>query len=410
MKRLGAFVLATTLTAGSAAADDRLELTRERASALGAERGPPAREAAAPIAAADAMHEDSDSPLPYSPKLSAFAGARKGGFGSGFEVGGSLQQELSLHGLGGRRHDVADVTARATRDELSRARLEGAGFAALAWADLVEAQELARVREATRIDADEIARVARARTDRGVALPSEAALASAEVGSAELGERDAEGRVYEARAALAFAIGDPPGTMLVAAGNLTAIGPPADRRPEGPHPADVAARSQVDLARADARLARAQSAPSWAVGVNVAREGTGERFLTGTLTLPLPFFDPSTFEAARQRVNVEAAMGRTASVSAARARDVALATHERLHTREVRETLITKLLAPLRESVRLARASYQAGTQDVTGFLLLRQRLVVAEEQGAHAAADVLRADVRYEVTVGTLLAETGRR
>lgn len=396
--------IVAVLATRRARAESPVVVSRAQAIALGAQQGPAAREANAPVDAATRMGSESRALLPFSPRVTAFAGRRTGSFGAGPEVGVSVTQELSLHGLGARREEVAAAVRRSTLDELARARLEGAALAALAFVDLLEAQELARVRALARRDAGEIARVARARTERGVALPLESALAMAEVGSAELGERDAEGRIFEARTALQFALGLPPSADVATVGDLKVTREPSEPTGAREHPLETAARSRVGLARADARLARAQASSPFALGVNVSREATGEQLVTGTVTLPVPLFDPSRFDAARHRTMVAASEAEARRLHDERQRDSAIAAHERLHTREVHETLASNVLTPLRESVRLARASYQAGTQDVTAFLLLRQRLVGAEEQLAHAAANVQRADVRYDVSQGMLV------
>ncbi|MDB4934276.1 MAG: Heavy metal efflux outer membrane protein CzcC family [Labilithrix sp.] len=390
--------------------DGPLVVTRERAIALGAERAPLVREAVAPLRATVALRDASSAPLAYAPRLTASAGRRTGAFGSGLEIGGGVVQDLSLRGLGARRGDVAAAAAHAARSEVERARLEGAALAALAWVDLLEADDLARVRASAKQDAEEIARVARARTDRGVAPPSEAALGAAEVGQAELGERDAEGRLFEARAALQYAIGASPATEVVASGDVRAIDGVSPAPPPGTeHPAEAAARNRVALARADAKLARAQASPPLGVGVTYTREGQGEQVALGTVSLPLPFIDPTRFDAARHETAVASAEGQAERVRAELARDAAMAAHERLHTREVHDTLAAKVLVPLRETVRLARAAYQTGTQDVTALLIVRQRLVAAEEQLGRASADVQRADLRYALTSGTLLAGSKR-
>jgi cobalt-zinc-cadmium efflux system outer membrane protein len=241
-------------------------------------------------------------------------------------------------------------------------------------------------------------------------MPAEASLAAAEVGAAVLGERDAEGLLVTARATLKLAIGIPQTTAVVAAGDLPTnddlVAPPPARHE---HPTIAAARAETELARADAKLTGAHMAPPVAVGVMYTREGTGEQLLAGTFTVPLPFLDASGFDGARQRASVLSAEARVMRRQDELAHDMALATHEREHTREVRDTLRTRVLVPLREAVRLARAGYQAGTQDATGLLLLRQRLVTAEERLASAAADVKRADVRDAVARGALLDEVSR-
>jgi outer membrane protein, heavy metal efflux system len=405
---LGIFLVAT----GPARADPApgVVLTRSAAARLGAERAPAVLEARAPIAAHGAVRDAASAPVPYAPRVNLFAGRRTGAFGSGLEIGGSATQDISLHGLGGARRDVSAGISRAGVAELDRARLAGVAAAILAWLALLEAQELLGLRAAARKDAEEIARVADARVDRGVALPVESSLAAAELGAAELAERDAEGMLFEARASLKLATGLAQATEVRAAGTLEVSDPtsePPGQRRE--HPAAIAARSQIALAQADARLARASAAPALGVGVTYSREATGERLFTGTLSLPLPVLDPSRFDEARQAANVLTAEARAVRVRDELAHDLAVTSHERTHTREVRETLRTRVLVPLRETVRLARAAYRAGTQDATGLLVLRQRLIAAEEQLAHASAEILRADVRSALARGTLLDEAGR-
>ena len=363
------------------------------------------REARAPGAAMPSVRDAAGAALTYAPRLTVFAGRREGAFGAGLEVGGSVAQELSVRGLGGARRETAAALDRVTRRNLDRARLEAAATALVAWLDVLEVQELLALRCASRADAEEIARVASARTARGVAMPIEASLAAAEVGNATLGERDAEGRLVEVRASLKLALGLPASSDVVATGDLASDDAPSEpATPRRAHPAEAAARSYVELAHADARLAHAVIGPPLALGLNYAREGTGEQYLTATVIVPLPFLDPSRFEVARQSASSLAAEARATRLEDELARDVALTMHERVHTREVRDILRVQVLVPLRETVRLARASYQAGTQDATTFLLLRQRLVSAEEQLAHAAAEVKRADVRAAVARGTLV------
>jgi outer membrane protein TolC len=387
-----------------------LVVSRSIALKMGAEHGPAVREARAPLAATGTIRDVSDKLLPYAPRVNVFAGRRTGAFGEGLEIGGSATQELSVRGLRGARREVASAIEHSAVSELDRARLEGAANALLAWLDVLEAQALLRLRTASRQEAEEIARVATARVDRGVAMPAEASLAAAEVGAAVLGERDAEGLLVTARASLKLSIGVPQTTMVVASGDLPIdselVAPPP---PQREHPVLAAARAEVALARADAKLTGAHLAPPIAVGVTLSREGQGEHLVTGTLSVPLPFLDATGFDAARQQASVLSAEARVLRRRDELAHDLALATHEREHTREVRDTLSTRVLVPLREAVRLARAAYQAGTQDATGLLLLRQRLVSAEERLASAAADVKRADVREAVARGALLDEVSR-
>jgi outer membrane protein TolC len=58
----------------------------------------------------------------------------------------------------------------------------------------------------------------------------------------------------------------------------------------------------------------------------------------------------------------------------------------------------------MQESLRLAQVNYAVGTQDITNVLLARQRLGLAQEQLARAAAGVQRADIKLARATGTLL------
>jgi cobalt-zinc-cadmium efflux system outer membrane protein len=312
-----------------------------------------------------------------------------------------------VRGLGSARSQSAEAFERATRRTIEHARRESAAIALSAWFDVVEAQQLSLLRAKSREEAEEIARVAHARVTRGVAMPMEASLAEAEIGSAVLGERDAEGRLFEARAALKYALGLPASPDVIATDELDLDASEPAKAPiehGGEHPSVLAARAHLALAKTDAALARSVSTTPLSVSMTAAREGTGERLFTGVLGFPLPIFDPSRFDAAKQNANVYAAEARVTRAQAEVERDRAIAAHEREHTREVRDALRTRVLLPLREAVRFARANYQAGTQDATTLLLLRQRLLDAEERLCHAVAEVKRADVRSALARGTLL------
>ena len=403
-------LLAPTARARATEGAPELAVSRAAALRMGAENGPSVREARAPAAAAPLVRDATGGVVSYVPRVTAFGGRREGGFGSGLELGGGVAQDLSVRGLGDARRHAADAVTQAAHTTVERARLEGAGMAVLAWLDVIEAQQLLALRVTSRNDAIEIERVATARAARGVSLPIEVSLAAAEVGAAQLAEQDAEGRVVEARAALKYALGLPPSPDVVATGELDAEDAEAAPAPaRRDHPAAAEARAHAALAEADARLVRAIATPPLTVGLNYAREGTGEQYLTATVTFPLPLLDPSRFDAARQRGNVLTAEARAVRVRAELARDDALTLHDRAHTREVRDTLRTRVIGPLGEAVRLARASYQSGTQDATSLLLLRQRLVAVQEQLGHAVAEVQRADVRSAVARGTLLDGTSR-
>ena len=388
-----------------------LALKRAEVLRLGAERGPQVIEALAMRPAAAGIRESANAALSYAPRAQMIAGRRSGDFGAGPEVSATLVQELSLRGLGSARTDVGASVDRVVRSEIEHARLESAGAAVLAWLDLLEAQEMLRLRALARASAEGISRVAHARVARGVGLPLESSLAESEVGASELAGRYAEGQVFEAAARLRYAMGMPPARPVTADGDLYATDELRTREPSPvrEHPATLVARDRVGLTRAEVDLAHAYGAPTIGLGIGYTREGTGQQIVTGSISVPIPLLDPTRFDTARQQANVAAAQASERRVRAEIARDLELAEHECFHTREVRDALQTKVVTALREGVRVTRANYEAGIADVTSLLIVRQRLVAAEEQLGHASADVQRADVRLALARGTLLDEISR-
>jgi outer membrane protein TolC len=113
--------------------------------------------------------------------------------------------------------------------------------------------------------------------------------------------------------------------------------------------------------------------------------------------------NPARYEAARQRAAADTSDAQAARIRAEVAHDARLALHDREHWREVRDELGRSALAPTAEALRLARVAYEAGTQDLTPVLLARQRLEAVEEQLAHVAGEVQRADIRLAGVTGDL-------
>jgi len=78
------------------------------------------------------------------------------------------------------------------------------------------------------------------------------------------------------------------------------------------------------------------------------------------------------------------------------------ALHEHEHTREEREAVM-KALPLLREATRIVRAQYDTGTAEIGSLVVVRRRLLDAEERYVHATADVRRADIKLAHASGTL-------
>jgi outer membrane protein TolC len=382
-----------------------------RAIELGARRAPPVAEASRSLGAASEFARRPGSALPAAPQASVLAGARAPrGLPVGPEVSLTVQQEVSLRALGRARRVAAEWTERAAAGEVDRARLEGAVTAALAWVDLLEAQELLRVRGSAADAATRLAGIADVRARSGVATAVERSLAESEVGAARLAILEAEGRAAEARLDLATSAGLSPSALLTAEGALGApdeMSAPPDAI--ATHPAVRAADARAMQLAAEASAVRAAAGPNVSVGATMWREGSGDHAAALLLTVPLPFVDPGRHDVARQEVIAAAAAGHSERVRMELEREVRLAAHERAHAREVLAQVRDHVLAPTRRALDAALSAYTLGTSDLGVVLLARRSALGAEERLVMAFADVRRADLRFAALTGALLAGVRR-
>ncbi len=404
------FLLAALALTPSRALAEGRSIARIDAIRMGAQRGPGVAVAAAPRSASIEASLSSQGFFPRPPSVTMSAGRRAGSFGSGLDYSVTVLQDMSVRGLGGARSDAALSLRRAVDADVQRMRLEAATRAGLAWVTALEAEEFLRLRKEALAQAERIVAAARARVGSGVGQPYELAAAQGDYGAAVAAGLDAEGNLVEALAELRFALALPAADAIDPAGDLYAT----DEQPldeakaiqaaETGHPLVSSAQSRVAVAQQEVRLTHAVLAPGVSVGGVFSREGDGTTIVLGMVGFPLPLLDPTAFESARQRAVVHVA---EALVDRARAevdRDIRLALHERHHMREVREALRVHALPAMQESLRLAQVNYAVGTQDITNVLLARQRLGLAQEQLARAAAGVQRADIKLARATGTLL------
>ena len=387
---------------------------RREALRLGAKRGPGVALAAAPREAV-AMLGKRASALVRPPVLTLGGGYRAGALTPGAEVSVSLAQEVPLAGVGGARSGLAKSFAHTVDADAQRAQLEGASRAALAWIDALFAQELLRLREEGRGQADAILKTTLSRVEAGVAPPHELALARGEAAAALASVLDAEGMQVEALAELRFSIGAPATEAVAPTGALYSSDERivdedgAVRAAQTKNPALQLAVARAEQADREAQLTAAMLGPSLSLGATYVREGTGDKVLLGFVGFPIPIFDPGGFETARQRAAQKTAESQVELTRGEGARDIRLALHDRHHWREVRDALQNRALAAFSEAFRLAQTQYDVGTAEIGTVILARQRLLGVQERLAEVAARVQRADIALARATGSLLEEAAR-
>ncbi len=391
----------------STAQPEAAPIDRAAALRLGAESGPGVGRASAPRSA---THEAQAAAgrLTRAPVLTLLGGYRHGQADRGAELGLTVSQEVPLRAVGARRAELAAAWGTLVAEDVRRARLDGATRAALAWVNGLEAAEILKLRQAAEEQASAVVRTSAARFRSGAGMPFDVALARADSATAHAAVLDAEGAQVEALAELRFALGLPASAAVEAKGDLFASDDgEANTSPAGALASDPTlgvALARAQFSRRETSLTYATLGPTFTVGASFLREGGGNAIVTGFVGLPLPAVAPAAFDTARQRGLEHAAEAELVQARAEAAKALSLARHEREHWREVRAALRGSALQAAHDALRLALAGYEAGTHDVSAVVLARQRVIATDEQLAHVAGAIQRADIRYSRLTGTLM------
>jgi cobalt-zinc-cadmium efflux system outer membrane protein len=386
----------------------------EEALRLALERHPDLRVAEAESRAAEGEVRGART-YPFNPEVSASAG-RETNPGdperaSAYEF--SLDQTLEI-GKRGPRIAAAEArlaAAQARADQVRLSVLAGARRAYLL--ALADGERLATAREAEAV-AGELRGFAAERLSLGAGTQLESNVAAAAAGRARIEPLAAERRRRLALAALAAAIGAPPGELPEPMGAFPSLPPPpgtADelvQRALAQHPDLRATRQERLAAASDLALARRLGRPDPTLGVRLGRashppgEGSPqERTLFFGLTLPLPLFNRNqggvaVAQALENRTNVvEQAQERRVEREARAAYDVYRIAHEaaRGFDRDVTDRI--------HENLELARESLRAGKISLLEFNVVRRDLVDARLGYLDALADLVEARSALELAVG---------
>jgi cobalt-zinc-cadmium efflux system outer membrane protein len=388
-------------------------LGRDEAIKLGTAAGPGVAVATAPSAGIGDAAVASRAALPLPPRLTLSAGERSGATGRGFEVSATAIVDVPTKGIGSARETTVRSIEGARDADVRRARLEAGVRAGVAWSRALEAKLVVKLRGASVGDADALAEYARRRVKAGPGQPIELALAEGDLGSARTAELDAEGMLVDSLAELRLSAALDANAAVDPVGDLAATNdelmdePTALAAAERDNPDLQLAAANARLAGDEIRLIGASMAPAIGLGATFTRDGFGDRVVTGIVSIPLPFYNPAGFDAGRARIAADVAAARVQRSKDELKSAIHVAIHDREHTRELRGSLATAALPPLREALRIARAQVAAGTQDIALALLVRQRVAQAEEQYVRACGEVHRADLRFLRLIGRLPVET---
>ncbi len=384
-------------------------MSYEEALRLGAEHGPGVGAARAPARAYREAVSRSNPLLVQAPELTAQLGPRFSRGTTTPEVVVGVSQPIALVDVGAAQEKLARAEVRSTVSDVERVRLLAAERAGNAWIELALAERLLALRQSALVAAQRTLAIASARVAHGEGQPAESAQAASDVALIRTSVLDAEGLVVDASLDLRFATGVDQG--LAARGALEELRPSAAGSrgtPSGEHPdvAAASARARVAAARIDYQVA--QQVPSFSVGVQYQREGTGDQIVTGMLGVPLAFQRPWAYQEALERAEYERARAEVAVVERTNRVEIERASHELSHSELEHHMLVSEALPAHEEALRLAEAEYAAGASDFTRVSTARLRALELEERVARALGRLHKARLRLERARGTLLVNWG--
>ncbi len=388
-------------------AENVVYLTLEEALRRGAKAGPERAVSEAPLGALNDAVDEANPLLTQSPLLQAQVGPRLIGGRASTDVTVSLTQPMPLSPQGRLRLRLARAEQKAANQEVELSALDGAERAGQAWIDLVLSEHLLALRKDAEQRAQENLRILQVRANVGEIEPSVLAVAQGELASTRSSILEAEGQHYLAASDLTYFTGlsadaraEVKTTQL---GEPDAHGAAARSEDMEAHPVVQSATARAQASKEAIAYAKSQQMPTFSLGVQYQREGTGDQIITGLLSVPLPFSKPWSFQEARTRAEYDQQAARAVLAKRELERLLKRARHERSHAYAQYALLKTELVPPKREAVRLARISFEAGEYDYLQVSLRERELLAAEERLAVAKAEVHRAELHLLRCTGQL-------
>lgn len=388
---------------------ETLTLTEESAIDLALQQNPELRVAQAEVDAARGRLLGASVLLQGNPKLEFAGGPRFGQEKDTVDLEVGLSQPVEIAGQRSARIEAASASVEAAKAHLAAKRLDTVAAVRRAFgaAQLAE-QRRAVAREGLAL-AQRALETAEARLEAGNGTRIELNAARIEVGRSQRLVREAGVEVAAAIADLRTALGVDAGTAVVLEGEIeqfvstgvldkeTALAEALRRRPEL-----IAARKELEAARASERLAAREAFPTPRVGAAYSRD-EGDDIVQATLAIDLPLFNRN--QAARAESS--ALVTRTRTTLEAIERAVREQVELAVAKFEASSASVVELQGPVfdasDENLRLATEGYEAGKLGLLELLLVRQGALDSRHAYLDALEQLVHARAELERAVGGL-------
>lgn len=415
LERCGLFplVVATTLVLASAAhAGETLTLDGSIRRAW--EQNPGVREAEADVEAARARVAGARLLTQDNPDLSIAVGPRSRAMERSVDYELSITQPIDIAGRRRARIDATAASVKAAEARLAERR----GTVA---ADVREAFGRALAAEAHEqlaMDAIQLAtqalKAAEKRYQAGAASLIEVNTARIEVGRSQRARGAARRMRAAALGQLELLLGMGPVVQISLQGQLQPL-------PQGGaldlaaltivaarNRADLlAARHELEAARAERRVATREAVPAPRVGVSVSKE-EGAQIVQGVLSMELPLFNRNQAARGVSTARARQAEQAVAALEQRIAHEVELSVDRVRTARETLEAFSGDVLEALDENVALVTRGYEAGELDFLQLLLMRREMLDARREYIEALAELNSAEAQLDRVLGVTPVASG--
>jgi len=406
---LGAVILYVAFSAVAARAADRVTLEAAVLHAL--ESNPDIVQAEAEVRAARGRREGADLLLKDNPEIGAAIGprSREDAAEEDLDWEVSATQSFEIAGQRSARIDVTSAAVAAAEARLVERRAVVAAQVRAAFGRVLGAAARAELADAALRLARQAVDAADERHRRGAASLIELNTARVEAGRSDRARLEAARRRAAALAELKLLMAVAPGDSLLLEGELESLSPA--RRLDvdelstiaiRSRPALIAARQDLESARAEERLAAREAVPSPQIGARYQREEDAE-IVQGTVSIDLPLFARNQAGKGVSRARTMQAESLVAALERQVAQEVALAVESVEVARETLEGFAGDVLKALDENVALVNKGYEAGKIDFLQLILIRRETLEARRDYIEALEELNTAEAELDRAVGMI-------
>jgi cobalt-zinc-cadmium efflux system outer membrane protein len=169
----------------------------------------------------------------------------------------------------------------------------------------------------------------------------------------------------------------------------------------------LAARHELEAARAEQRLATREAVPTPRVGVSFSKEEDAQ-VVQGVLSMELPFFNRNQAARGVSSARVQQAELAIAALEQRVAQEVELSVDRVRTAREILDGFSGDVLKALDENIALVTRGYEVGELDFLELLLMRRDMLEARREYIEALAELNSAEAQLDRVLGVRLGTPG--